>query len=76
MQNFIILMQPTEDAWDISIKAGKLLLNRFFIDEEAAFELSGVYYLKKSASKFADKNFSESSFMFIHSRAEKYYVKQ
>ena len=61
MQNFIILMQPTEDAWDISIKAGKLLLNRFFIDEEAAFELSGVYYLKKSALKFADKIFSESS---------------
>ena len=61
MQNFIILMQPTEYDWDISIKAGKMLLNRFCIDDEAAFEVSGVYYLKKSPLELADKTFSESS---------------
>ena len=30
-----------------SIKAGNMFLNRFCIDEESAFETSGVYYLRE-----------------------------
>ena len=46
MQNLIVFIEPSEDASNISFKAGKLYLNRFCIDEEAACEVSGVYYLK------------------------------
>ena len=31
-----------------SMKGGNIILNRFCIDEDAAFELSGVNYLKES----------------------------
>ena len=48
-QNVVLLMDPTDDAWDISLKAGNMYLNRFCIDEDAAFESTGVYYLKRSA---------------------------
>ena len=54
MQNLIVFMEPSEDLENISLKAGMLYLNRFCIDENAANELSGVYYLKKSSKKFTD----------------------
>ena len=54
MQNLVILMEPSEDAYDHSLKAGNMIFNRFFIDEDAAFELSGVNYLKKSSYDMAD----------------------
>ena len=41
-------MEPSEDAWKTSLKGGNMILNRFFIDEDAAFELSGVNYFKKT----------------------------
>ena len=49
MQNLVVLMEPSEDAWSSSLKGGKMIFNRFCIDEDAAFELSGVNYLKKSS---------------------------
>ena len=45
MQNLVIFMEPSDDSLNISSKFGKLYLNRLCIDEEAACELSGVYYL-------------------------------
>ena len=51
MQNLVVLMEPSEDAESVSSKAGTMILNRFCIDEDAAFELSGVNYLKKSSYK-------------------------
>ena len=47
MHNLIFFMRPSENQEDISLKAGNLYLNRFCIDEDAACELSGVYYLEK-----------------------------
>ena len=47
MQNLVVLMEPSEDAYDVSLKGGNMILNRFCIDEDAAFELSGVNYLEK-----------------------------
>jgi len=49
MQNLVVLMEPSKDGDDVSLKTGNMILNRFCIDEDAAFELSGVYYLKKSS---------------------------
>ena len=42
-------MEPYEEAYTQSLKVGDMCLNRFCIDEDAAFELSGVYYLQKSS---------------------------
>ena len=47
MQNLVLLMEPSEYAYDIDLKGGNMCFNRFSIDEEAAFELSGVHYLKE-----------------------------
>ena len=47
MQNVVLLMEPSDLAYDISPKAGNMYLNRFCIDEDAAFESTGVIYLFK-----------------------------
>ena len=49
MQNLVVFMEPSHDACDVSLKGGNKIFNRFGIDEDAAFELSGVYYLEKSS---------------------------
>ena len=49
IQNLVLLMDPSEDAWDISLKCGNTCFNRFCIDEDARFELSGVHYLGKTS---------------------------
>ena len=51
MQNLVVLLEPSEDASNVSLKGGNLMLNRFCIDEDAAFELSGVNYLEKSSDE-------------------------
>ena len=42
-------METSKEAFEIDMKAGNMILNRFCIDEDAAFELSGVNYLTKSS---------------------------
>ena len=39
-------MSDNSEPWQTSYKTGNMILNRFCIDEDAAFELSGVNYLK------------------------------
>ena len=50
MQNIVLLMDPSDEAYNVSWKAGNMYLNRFSIDEDAAFESTGVYHLKKFPS--------------------------
>ena len=54
MQNVIVIMGCSNDACDISSKAGRMCLNQFCIEEDAAFEISGVLYLNKP---YDDPNF-------------------
>ena len=61
MHNVVLLMEPTSDASDVSMKAGKMCLNRFCIDEDAAFESTGVYYLKKVGKKFENSELAQKS---------------
>ena len=49
-------MEPSEDAYFTPLKTGNMILNRFCIDEDAAFELSGVNYLKKSSWEMRAEN--------------------
>ena len=46
-QNLILLIQPTDISWFTPEKTANLLMNRFCINEDAAFEVSGVHYLGK-----------------------------
>ena len=55
MQNLVLLMIPPQDEYQISLKTGNLCLNRFCIDEDASFELSGVYDLQKSSNSVMNK---------------------
>ena len=48
MQNLVVLMEKSASKSDNSLDGGKIYLNRFVIDEDAAFELSGVYYFWSS----------------------------
>ena len=57
MQNLVVMMEPSENAWVTSLKGGRMILNRFCIDEDAAFELSGVNYLKKEYAPGKGKEF-------------------
>ena len=59
MQNLVVLMEPSKDACDVSLKTGRMIFNRFCIDEDAAFELSGVYYLETSSRKMKRLEFQE-----------------
>ena len=48
MQNLVVLIEPSDSSYDISSKAGIMCMNRFCIDEDAAFELSAVHDLDES----------------------------
>ena len=57
MQNLVILMEPSEVADDISLKGANMYFNRFCVDEDAAFELSGVHYLAKLFDPYCEDEF-------------------
>ena len=46
LQNIVMLMEPPERPWNISLKAGNIYLNRFCIEEDAEIESFGVFYLE------------------------------
>ena len=50
-------MEPSIDTWSICEKAENMILNRFCIDEAAAFEISGVYYLERSSYQIAIQHY-------------------
>ena len=62
MQNLIVLMEPYERAENFSLKGGNMCLNRFCIDEDAAFELSGVHYLEELSENILDSEDAEVTF--------------
>ena len=75
LQNLVVLMEPSEDADRVPLKAGNMMLNRFCIDEDAAFELSGVNYGSRAFSDervtppyLAPKSIKESSAVIKHGR--------
>ena len=55
MHSLVFFMEPPSEEYKISLKAGIMCMNRFCIDEDASFELSGFYDLKKSAEKVWQK---------------------
>ena len=45
MQNITFFVEPIERPYETSWKMGKLYMNRFTIDENAAFEIQSIYIL-------------------------------
>ena len=74
MQNLVVLMEPSDDAYRISEKGGNMCLNQFSIDEDAAFELSGIHYLKKSSFDIRDN--SDMKYFLIRKSKGKRYLSQ
>ena len=65
MQNLVLLMEPSEDAANIDLKGGNMCLNRFSIDEEAAFEISGVHYLEEKSYDNIDDELKGKGYIII-----------
>ena len=63
MQNLVVLMEPSEDAYETSLKGGNMILNRFCIDKDAAFELAGVNSLETTSENFQIMGSVESKTM-------------
>ena len=59
MQNLVALIELSENAEVKPLKGGNMILNRFCIDEDAAFELSGVDYLNKYSWPLASEKSRE-----------------
>jgi len=49
--NIVVVMGPSIHAYDVASKVGLMYLNRFCIDEEAAFELNGVYSIQRNGTQ-------------------------
>ena len=48
MHNLVVFIEPPPKKYEIALEAGNKILNRFCIDEDAAFELSEINDLKKT----------------------------
>ena len=72
MQNLVVFMEPSEHAYDTPAKAGNMILNRFCIDEDAAFELSGISSLETFFWKHSEiSSFRRGSLSFKYVSKEK-----
>ena len=47
-QNLFLFFEEKADEFDISLNLAMLAMNGFVVDENAQFEVIGVYYLKKA----------------------------
>ena len=51
-QNLYFLIEPNSIPYEFPLKISNLYLNRFAIDEDAAFEILGVDYLHLSSQNY------------------------
>ena len=54
MHQIILLIEPSNDAWETPAEIGKLFLNRFIIEEDGAFEVIKIIKLRKSTFEMSD----------------------
>ena len=67
MHNLVVLMEPSESAWQTPLKGGNMILNRFCIDEDAAIELSGVNHLIQKWSSYSNDKEKGKVYSFLRS---------
>ena len=61
MQNIIFFFDPSEKLYETPMKIGKLYLNRFTIDENAAFDTQSLYFMPESKHRDKDSEIFESA---------------
>lgn len=61
-QDVTVIINTREEPSDISDAAANMILNRFCIDENAAFELSGVYYADHLPSEITSQTWMQKLF--------------
>ena len=61
MQNVVVLMDSNSNTWDTSSKAVNMYLNRICIDEDAAFESTGVYFFNELEEIFLKKKIDQNN---------------
>ena len=59
MQKIVLFIEPNEDAFMTPLKIGNLFLNRFAVEEDAAFEVLKIFELEKASWKMYDLDHSE-----------------
>ena len=58
-QNLTVIINTREEPSDISDAAANMILNRFCIDENAAFELTGVYHADNLPSEITSQTWMQ-----------------
>ena len=53
MFNVILFTEAFKEKWGTPLKIGDLFFNRFGVDEDAAFEMLGVYQLENTSWKMS-----------------------
>ena len=53
MQKIVLFIEQSDDAWFTPAKIAHLFMNRFGVDEDAAFEVINVLELEKISSKMS-----------------------
>ena len=59
MQKIVLFIEPNDDAWITPLKIGKLFMNRFAVEEDAASEVLKIFDLGKTLWKMSDADHSE-----------------
>ena len=54
MQRIVLFIEPTDDAFHTPLKIGNLFMNRFAVDEDAAFEILEIFELEKSSFEWPE----------------------
>ena len=53
MHQVIFLIEPNDDKYWTNEKIGNIFMNRFTIDEDAAFEILKIFELQKTSEQMA-----------------------
>ena len=59
MQKIVLFIEPFEEAYVTPFKIGNLFMNRFVVEEDAAFEVLKIFELGKTSSKISHDGNSE-----------------
>ena len=61
-QNLFLFLEEKPHKYDISSNLAILSMNTFVVDEDAQFEVVGVFYLKRATKEMVDLNNPEYKF--------------
>ena len=59
MQKIVLFIEPCDEAYVTLLKIGNLFMNRFAVEEDAAFEVLKIFELEMSSWKMYDLDHSE-----------------